>query len=216
MATPRADSIILQFRRDYGDMRNGTTGAPIVLASEPGNDFTVVQVTELLVRCINEIITFAYKELGMDAKQLGDLFREYEKQPTTLTAHAGGNIAGTDKYLTGTLPADYGWLISAVWRKSGQGYQLIRPASPREVEAIVEGINKEATGPAGYVAGTSFVMAYNAQGFTFDSSDEIAVSYVARQVAITQGGSTDVLIANNWDGEIVRLMRERARASKTQ
>jgi len=208
MATPKADSILLDFRRQYGDLRDKTTGAVITNANQDGNDISVVQGMSLLRDASNELMRMFFQELGFNADKLGVTFPEARKRALLSGGAGGGQIL-----YNVSLPPDFGWVVSAMYRHGNDWFKVVLGNSDK-IDAVIEGLNVNHTGPVGHVEGSAFYLAFRPQ--TDPTTDKIELSYIRKQLDIEQGGTTDMILDARWADMLVKLMVKNARMYKNQ
>lgn len=213
MATPNFDMMHMMFRRhpQVSDLYSPTLGTAITSASTDGN-WTVAEVSEMLVRGINRLLAQSYATVAAKVgilDEIGDtlysLFPEYVL-PANLTSVVAGRV---QKELVGTLPSDFLAPISASHYFTGQGVpQRIRFVSPRYMESALMDLYPELTSLiASLRDGKMSVMAPNLSPAVSlaGTTDRVEVTYLRSQSSLTQGGATDVKLREAWWQDAVNL-----------
>lgn len=208
MATPNLDIFILAARRYLKDTRNRNTGAEIVDASEDGRKYKVQVIVDMIEQATNQIQNEYWKSLGAitgiekRGSALGHIFPEYRKNSGALTPTLGTPGMGL---LYTTMPDDLGFIESVSYLPGNAGVKRARIVDPLYVEGARENTNKEtARSTYSYIQGDKiFVYVGSSANLT---EDKISIHYVARQKAMTQNGSVDIVLNSRHVNTVLKLI----------
>lgn len=208
MATPILDSIIMQFRRMYGDMYQHESENEITLASQDGQDFSVVEVKDLAIRSINAILTTVAEEV-----QIGRVSMEYVAQAfTEFKADATVSLSVSGNVGTGSLPASFLVDLGASLVRASGNPRRAHKGSESEFNYVRSGRDPEQShSPVYRIVGTDVKVAYYDPDTALAGTDALDLQYFTFQADVTQGGATDVSIKFAWASKVVDGMLAQAR-----
>lgn len=211
MATPKLDAIHMGFVRSYADMYQSGSETKVTLASHDGEDFSVVQRTDMAVRAINDLLQMAAEEVNlgiMERDSFANFFSEYKLQATvdlTVSGYEG----------TGDLPDNFILELSARLQRTGQvpvTVERARATPEKHYNLVLSGTDPEQYYvPAYRIVGTKVYVAYVNPEVPFESADDLILQYFSYQPETTQGTGTDVLIRPVWNNRIIAHMINQAR-----
>lgn len=209
MATPKLDKISLLFAEVMGDQYQDD-GTLITTADQDGQLYTHDERASIVVHAINWIIrerimaAMRSQSPMMELAKIADELFDY-RTTASISLTASGNIA------TGSLPSSFAQLLSARFVRQAGDKIRSRLASDLEFENAAQGNDPEYEGVAllRFLASTVEVV-YNDSVLALNNNDSVAVTYLAFQPIVTQGGATDIEINESWNQEIVSRMKDHA------
>ncbi len=206
MATPNLDTIIMQFRRLHGDLYQ-PDGSVVTSAAQNGLKFSVIEATDLAVFAINELLQQAYRNVqtgSIERSSAEDMFGEYKDRAEialTVTGIEGG----------GDLPGGYIMAFDGVLKRTTSSYKRAKLVTGDEYNYMLENIDLEQRyAPVFQIIGTKVSVLYIDAATPLANTDILVLHYMKSQPAVTQGGTTDVLIRSMWFGQVVKLMNANA------
>ena len=229
MATPNANTIALEFRRDVADNFRADTGAAITdVTSQNGNEWSYTEIKDLLVQAINEYQQRIANEIRQKISSrpdkignaLASAFPEYVKRtlsavPLTPTPGWYGGA-----YADIALPSDYGWLC-AVSVAYGSDYNRGKYVEPDVFASMIDKKNQEHRRPYYTIEGTNIRIISRFTGLPGQTpggpvESQIELTYIAPQPDITLGGATDILLRMHNKSNILTIMKMIATRYKSQ
>jgi hypothetical protein len=220
VATPNANTIVSEFRRDVADNYRADTGAAITdVTSQNGNEWSYTEVKDLLVQAINELqqrtagevmqkLTSRPDKVG---NALASVYSEYVKRTLSAVAHTAipGWYGGA--YAEITLPSDYGWLC-AVAVAYGSSYDRGKYVEPDVFASMIDRKNQEHRRPYYTIEGTKLRIISRFTGLPGQASgapveSQVEITYVSTQPDITLGGATDILMRMHNKTNILAIMK---------
>lgn len=220
MATPNAEMIIGEFRRDVADNYDKTTGAAISnYASQDGNEWSAVEARDLLIQSINEYIQRlageVIKRTGDDMEKLGNamasVFPEYVKR-----AQLAFPLAGFPGYYGGNygelaLPSDFAFVCAAAIAY-GADYDRARYRTPVLFASILDGKNKEFARPYYTIEGSLIRVKSKRTGISTQApaapvETQLEFTYIFPQPVITLAGATDIAIRMHHKTNVLATMK---------
>lgn len=226
MTTPKLDTLSLMFRRHpkVSDLHNPATDAVITTASVDGN-WTVAEVSEFIIRGINRLLAESYAALlgktgnfDQTAEQFYMMFSEYVLTADRATWPGAWAITRSPNEAYKTLPANFLAPFTAGWYPGGvpiggptKPTRIRLGMSPRYIESARTGMYPELSSMLGmFRDGNMIIIDPQLTGAVSlaDLTGEVKLTYLANQIAVTQGGSTDVLLRDTWFQNVVNLAVE--------
>lgn len=205
MATPIADAYVLQFRREYKDLRDSSDGSVITTSTQDGTAFSAVDVKNMLVNACNKLLEIGYQAL-YDVNAFADTFDEYKR----VTDPALAGTFSDNIFTVTTMPADFSMAVSGIYvPNSGAMDDIILVNSDRFNDAVVDKNPEQRASYLGAMRNKTFEVVHNTA--TLTNSDTVILTYMALQPDITLGGATDIRMRTSRMAEIMQLMHEMAR-----
>ena len=229
MATPNAELIIGEFRRDIADVHDKTTGAAITnYATQDGVEWSAVEARDLLIQSINEYIqrlaSEVIKRTGDDMEKLGNamasVFPEYVKRTQLAFPLAGfpGYYGGNYGELA--VPSDFAFVCAAAIAY-GSDYDRARYRTPVLFASMLDHKNREHRRPYYTIEGSTIRVksrwtGISTQAPTAPVETQLEFTYIFPQPVITLAGATDITIRMHHKTNVLAMMKLIAGRYKTQ
>lgn len=219
MAQPHLENLIRMFRQFMGDqiVRFGD-GSPDFITDhlvQNGETWSADELKDLAVLGANHVVNTIYLGLkGRDA--LDNLARIIPEHVETKDVQSNGQVAGRDREWEFSLPADFGWLVSARVRAERTGYsRLWRVADLdetfRSMDKITTGENtEEKQSISVYVKGLKLYAVLGSEySQTPSNVPDAQLTYVRVQPDV-RSGSDDIILSSKFDMQLLAAMKTHA------
>lgn len=229
MATPNAELIIGEFRRDIADNHDLTTGAAITnYATQDGNEWTALEARDLLIQAIEEYKQRVAQEVAQridgNIEKIGNalaiVFPEYAKRallPFPVASFAGYYGGGYGEL---TLPADHSYPCAAAIAYAAD-YNRARYRTPELFASMLDQKNLEHRRPYYTIEGQTIRVKSRFTGISGQAPSapvetQLELTYIFPQPVITLAGATDISLRIHHKANVLRTMKMIAVRYKAQ